>query len=160
MVANWRSFPGMRLARSKPVSMAGPGPGGSRCASSGSAPIGAHFLFPVPLTADVIDHDSGRTNLRREATYLGASTFVERMATSFAPPLLVLLRLLGDTPGRTLGVRLVAPVGGLIVLAGWLLFRAYDIPDEVRIRIPPEPAVVAESPVAAPISPTASGPAA
>jgi len=125
-----------------------------------AAPIGAHFLFPVPLTADVIDHDSGRTNLRREATYLGASTFVERMATSFAPPLLVLLRLLGDTPGRTLGVRLVAPVGGLIVLAGWLLFRAYDIPDEVRIRIPPEPAVVAESPVAAPVSPTASGPAA
>ncbi|HLQ05046.1 MAG TPA: MFS transporter, partial [Verrucomicrobiae bacterium] len=32
------------------------------------APIGAHFLFPIPLTADVIDDDSRKTNLRREAT--------------------------------------------------------------------------------------------
>jgi hypothetical protein len=46
------------------------------------APIGAHFLFPVPLTADVIDDDSTKTKLRREATYLGASSFVERTATS------------------------------------------------------------------------------
>jgi GPH family glycoside/pentoside/hexuronide:cation symporter len=108
-----------------------------------AAPIGAHFLFPVPLTADVIDHDSGRTNLRREATYLGTNSFVERMATSLAPPILVLLRLLGDTRGHTLGVRLVAPVGGLIVLAGYVLFRAYDVPDDVRIRLVPEPAALA-----------------
>jgi hypothetical protein len=102
------------------------------------APIGAHFLFPVPLTADVIDEDSAKTKLRREATYLGASSFVERTATSVAPLLLVLLRLLGDTRGHTLGVRLVGPVCGLIVLAAYLLFRAYDVPDEVRVRVEPE----------------------
>ncbi len=102
------------------------------------APIGAHFLFPVPLTADVIDHDSGRTKQRREATYLGASSFVERTATSVAPLILVLLRLLGDTRGHTLGVRLAGPVGGLIILAGYLLFRAYDVPDDVRDRVEPE----------------------
>jgi len=105
------------------------------------APIGAHFLFPIPLTADVIDHDSGRTKLRREATYLGAASFVERTATSVAPLLLVLLRLLGDTRGHTLGVRLIGPVGGVIVLAGYFLFRAYDVPDEVRDRMPPQAAV-------------------
>src|SRR5919197_149818 len=81
------------------------------------APIGAHFLFPVPLTADVIDEDSTKTKLRREATFLGASSFVERTATSVAPLLIVLLRLLGDTRGDTVGVRLVPAVGGLIVLA-------------------------------------------
>jgi GPH family glycoside/pentoside/hexuronide:cation symporter len=102
------------------------------------APIGAHFLFPVPLTADVIDEDSAKTKLRREATYLGASSFVERTATSVAPLLVVLLRLLGDTRGHTLGVRLVGPVGGLIILAGYLLFRGYDVPDEVRERVRPE----------------------
>jgi GPH family glycoside/pentoside/hexuronide:cation symporter len=123
-----------------------------------AAPIGAHFLFPVPLTADVIDHDSGRTNHRREATYLGANTFVERMATSLAPPVLVLLRLLGDTRGHTLGVRLVAPVGGLIVLAGYVLFRRYDVPDEVRLRVPPEPAALAERRPQPIVSPPASGP--
>jgi glycoside/pentoside/hexuronide:cation symporter, GPH family len=104
------------------------------------APIGAHFLFPVPLTADVIDDDSTRTKLRREATYLGASSFVERTATSLAPLVVVLLRLFGDTRGNTLGVRLVGPVGGLIILAAYLLFRAYDIPDEVPLRVQPEAA--------------------
>ena len=104
------------------------------------APIGAHFLFPVPLTADVIDDDSITTRERREGTYLGASSFVERTATSLAPLLIVLLRLLGDTPGHTLGVRLVGPVAGLIMFAAYVLFRGYDLPDEVRERVQPEAA--------------------
>jgi len=103
------------------------------------APIGAHFLFPVPLTADVIDHDSVSTHERREATYLGASSFVERTATSLAPLVIALLRLLGDTRGHTLGVRLAGPVGGVLILAGALLFRGYDVPDDVPGRIEPEP---------------------
>ena len=103
------------------------------------APIGAHFLFPVPLAADVIDHDSASTHERREATYLGASSFVERTATSLAPLLIVLLRLLGDTRGHTLGVRLAGPLGGVLILAGALLFRRYDVPDDVAGRIEPEP---------------------
>jgi GPH family glycoside/pentoside/hexuronide:cation symporter len=102
------------------------------------APIGAHFLFPVPLTADVIDDDSSKTGQRREATYLGASSFVERTATSLAPLLVVLLRLLGDTRGHTVGVRLVAPLGGLMILGAYALFRHYDLPDDVRGRVPPE----------------------
>jgi len=102
------------------------------------APIGAHFLFPVPLTADVIDEDSTRTKLRREATYLGGSSFVERTATALAPLFVVLLRLLGDTRGHTLGVRLVGPLAGLLVFAAYLLFRAYDLPDRVVERVPPE----------------------
>jgi glycoside/pentoside/hexuronide:cation symporter, GPH family len=104
------------------------------------APIGAHFLFPVPLTADVIDEDSVTTRERREATYLGASSFVERTATSLAPLLIVLLRLLGDTPGHTLGVRLVGPLAGLIMFGAYVLFRGYDLPDEVRERVRPEAA--------------------
>jgi glycoside/pentoside/hexuronide:cation symporter, GPH family len=103
------------------------------------APIGAHFLFPVPLTADVIDHDSAWTHERREATYLGASSFVERTATSLAPLVIASLRLLGDTRGHTLGVRLAGPVGGVLILAGALLFRRYGVPDAVPGRIEPEP---------------------
>jgi GPH family glycoside/pentoside/hexuronide:cation symporter len=106
------------------------------------APLGAHFLFPVPLTADVIDDDSTRTKQRREATYLGSSSFVERTATSFAPLIVVLLRLAGDTRGHTLGVRLVGIVGGALILGAYLIFRAYDVPDEVRGRVPPEAAVL------------------
>jgi GPH family glycoside/pentoside/hexuronide:cation symporter len=102
------------------------------------APIGAHFLFPIPLYADVIDDDSGHTKLRREATYLGAQGFVETTATSIALPVLVLLRLLGDTHGHSLGVRLAGPVGGALVFVGWLLFHLYRLPDQVRDRVPPQ----------------------
>ncbi len=101
-------------------------------------PIGANFLFPVPLTADVIDDDSAATNQRREATYLGASSFVQRTAVAVAPLLVVLLRLLGDTRGHTLGVRLVGPLAGVILVAAYLVFRAYDLPDDVLDRLPPE----------------------
>ena len=76
------------------------------------APIGAHYLFPIPLTGDVIDDDSGRTHARREATYLGASHFVEHTASALAPLLLVLLMFAGNTRGDALGIRLVGPVGG------------------------------------------------
>ena len=96
------------------------------------APIGANFLFPVPLTADVIDDDSATTQLRREATFLGASSFVQRTATALAPLLVVLLRLLGDTRGHTVGVRLVGPLAGVLLVAAYLIFRSYDLPDEVR----------------------------
>jgi Na+/melibiose symporter-like transporter len=102
------------------------------------APIGANFLFPVPLTADVIDDDSARTELRREATYLGASSFVQRAATSLAPLLVVAVRLLGDTRGHTVGVRLVGPLAGLILVAAYLIFLTYDPPDEVPDRVQPE----------------------
>jgi glycoside/pentoside/hexuronide:cation symporter, GPH family len=119
------------------------------------APIGAHYLFPIPLYADVIDQDSGQTKLRREATYLGAQGFVERTAASIALPLLVLLRLLGDTPGNSLGVRIVGPVGGLLILTAWILFRTYNLSDNVRERVPPQ----AAEPLP-PTGPAAVGPAA
>jgi glycoside/pentoside/hexuronide:cation symporter, GPH family len=106
------------------------------------APIGGNFLFPVPLTADVIDDDSAVTEQRREATYLGASSFVQRTAIAAAPLLVVLLRFLGDTRGDTLGVRLVGPLAGVILVGAYLLFRGYDLPDEVPGRLPPESAGV------------------
>ncbi len=125
------------------------------------APIGAHYLFPIPLYADVIDQDSGKTKLRREATFLGAQGFVETAASSVALPVLVLLRHLGDTRSHTLGVRLVGPVGGVIIFAGWLLFRAYRLPDDVSDRVPPQAAEPAATPpVPMPAMPPASGPAA
>ena len=56
------------------------------------------------------------------------------------PLMVVLLRLAGDTRENTLGVRLIGIVGGLLILAGYFVFRAYDVPDEVRGRVPPEAA--------------------
>jgi len=98
--------------------------------AAAGAPLAGVFLFPAALTADIVDDDSLRTGLRREGIYFGAQNFVEKMATSLAPLLLTSLLLLGDTAADSLGIRLVGPAAGLLVLAGWLVFRRYDLPDD------------------------------
>jgi glycoside/pentoside/hexuronide:cation symporter, GPH family len=106
------------------------------------APIAGNYLFPATLTADIIEDDSARTGLRREATYYGAQNLVEKTATSFAPLFLVTLLLLGDTSDDTLGIRLIGPAAGVIALFGYLIFRRYDLPDEGHVSpwAPPTPA--------------------
>jgi GPH family glycoside/pentoside/hexuronide:cation symporter len=97
------------------------------------------YLFPAALTADIIDDDTQRTGLHREATYYGAQNVVEKTATSFGPLLLTLLLLLGRSEDDTLGIRLVGPVAGAIVFAAWLVFRRYDLDDDPAATTP-EPA--------------------
>jgi glycoside/pentoside/hexuronide:cation symporter, GPH family len=94
-------------------------------------PFAGVFLFPAALTADIVDHDSIRTGLRREAVYYGAQNFVEKTATSIAPLLLAGVLLLGNTADDPLGIRLIGPVAGFVVLLGYLAFRRYDLPDDV-----------------------------
>jgi GPH family glycoside/pentoside/hexuronide:cation symporter len=95
------------------------------------APLAAVYLFPAALMADIVDYDAVRTGLRREASYFGMQNLVEKVATSFSPLLLASLLLLGNSAENPLGIRLVGPAAGLIVLAGYLVFRSYDLPDEV-----------------------------
>ncbi len=97
-------------------------------------PLAGVYLFPAALTADIADYDSLRTGFRREAVYYGAQNFVEKTATAASPLLLSGLLLLGRTAADPLGIRLVGPVAGAIVLVGYLVFRFYDLPDEV---VPP-----------------------
>lgn len=101
-------------------------------------PIAGNYLFPATLTADIIDYDSTQTGARREATYYGAQNFVEKTATALTPLFLGLLLFLGDTADNPLGIHLVGPVAGLIAICGWLVFRGYDLPDEVVGRARPD----------------------
>jgi GPH family glycoside/pentoside/hexuronide:cation symporter len=94
-------------------------------------PVAGVYLFPATLTADIIDYDSLKTGYRREATYYQLHGFVEQVSTSLAPAFLAGLLLLGDTAANPLGIRLVGPAAGLLILAGYLIFRHYDLPDNV-----------------------------
>ena len=94
-------------------------------------PIAGNYLFPAPLTADIIDFDSVQTGLRREATYYGAQNFVEKTTSALAPLLLGALLALGHTSDDPLGVRLVGPAAAILVFLGWLAFRQYDLSDDV-----------------------------
>jgi Na+/melibiose symporter-like transporter len=94
-------------------------------------PIAGNYLFPAPLTADIIDYDGLQTGLRREATYYGAQNFVEKTTSALQPLILGALLALGSTTEDPLGIRLVGPVAAALVLLGWLSFRRYDLPDDV-----------------------------
>ena len=105
------------------------------------APQAGVYLFPAALTADIADHDATQTGMRREATYFGVQNFVERTAGALSPLVLAGLLALGNTADDPLGIRLVGPVAALFVLAGHLVFRFYDLPDEIPVSGPgPAPA--------------------
>jgi glycoside/pentoside/hexuronide:cation symporter, GPH family len=114
-------------------------------AALAGAAVAGNYLFPAALTADIVDDDAGRTGQRREATFYGAQNFVEKTATSVAPLLLGLLLLLGRSSDDPLGIRLVGPVAGLAVLAGYLSFRRYELPDELPLEAIAAPSVPTRS---------------
>jgi GPH family glycoside/pentoside/hexuronide:cation symporter len=90
-------------------------------------PTAGVFLFPAIITADIVDDDATRTQTRREAMFYGAQNQLEKAATALAPLLFALILLIGDTAEHPLGIRLVGPVAGLLVLAGYLAFRPYSL---------------------------------
>jgi GPH family glycoside/pentoside/hexuronide:cation symporter len=94
-------------------------------------PVAGVYLFPATLTADIIDYDSLQTGFRREATYYQLHGFVEQVSTSLAPAFLAGLLLLGDSAANPIGIRLVGPTAGILILTGYLIFRRYDLPDNV-----------------------------
>ena len=116
------------------------------------APLAGVYLFPAALTADVADYDETQTGMRREATYYGAQNFVEKTTGALSPLVLAGLLTLGNTAADPLGIRLVGPVAGAFVLAGHLLFRFYDLPDEVQ---PTRTEVAADRPRNEPLGRTA-----
>jgi GPH family glycoside/pentoside/hexuronide:cation symporter len=93
-------------------------------------PLAGSYLFPAALTADIIDDDTRRVGLRREATYFGAQNVVEKTVTAATPLLLGALLTLGRTSEDQLGVRLAGVVAGVIVLGAWAIFRRYDLEDD------------------------------
>lgn len=94
-------------------------------------PLAGVYLFPTAFTADLADHDAVTTGMRREATYYGSQNFVEKSAGALTPLLLAGLLMVGNTANDPLGIRLVGPVAGLLVLIGYVLFHAYRLPDEM-----------------------------
>ena len=61
-----------------------------------------------------------------------AGSFVQQAGSSFGPFLLAGLLILGDTSAHQAGLRLVGPVAGLLVLVAYLIFRRYELPDDVE----------------------------
>ncbi len=99
-------------------------------------PMAGVFLFPNIITADIADESALSTGTRREAMFYGSQNMVEKFAISLAPLIFSLVLLAGDSAANPLGVRLVGPIAGLLVLAGYISFRSYELapPDDPSVE--------------------------
>jgi Na+/melibiose symporter-like transporter len=88
------------------------------------APLAGVYLFPGPIIADLCDAEARTLGVRREGMFFSAQSFMDKVTEAFAPLLLGLILLLGNSRDNVLGIRLVGPIAGLVVFAGYLLFRA------------------------------------
>ena len=87
------------------------------------APLAGVYLFPGPIIADLCDAEARQLGVRREGMFFSAQSFMDKVTEAFAPLLLGFILLLGDSPTNALGVHLVGPAAGLVVLIGYILFR-------------------------------------
>jgi glycoside/pentoside/hexuronide:cation symporter, GPH family len=92
------------------------------------------FIMPPVLMSDIIDHDEELTGQRREAVYYGAEQGIQKVAVGLSSVVLTqVLEIFGRTPDDPLGIRLVGPLAGLLVLAGLVIFaRGYRLEPRVQ----------------------------
>ncbi len=108
-------------------------------------PLAGILMLPNILIADIVDHDAQRTSTRREGMFYGSQNLLEKSASAFAPLLLAIVLLAGDSASDPLGVRLVGPVAGVLVFIGFLSFRGYTLgqrtaEESERVEQPAPPA--------------------
>ncbi len=94
-------------------------------------PMSAVFLLPKAITADVADYDAILNRERREALFYSTQNFFEKVTYALPPLLLSLILLLGDSADNLLGIRLAPLMAGMLVLAGFVLWPRYRLPDTV-----------------------------
>ena len=97
-------------------------------------PLAGVFMLPGILIADIVDDDARRTGTRREGMFYGTQNLVEKSASASAPLLFSLVLLAGDSAEHPLGIRLVGPVAGALLLLGWISFRRYRLREQLSPR--------------------------
>lgn len=102
------------------------------------APMSVVFVLPNPMIADIVDQDEARTGLRRAGAYFGVEETIAKGGSALAAALFAfLLGTFGFSGGGAagaLGLRLVGPVAGVIVLVGLIVFTVgYRVPDAPRV---------------------------
>jgi GPH family glycoside/pentoside/hexuronide:cation symporter len=90
---------------------------------------GVMVLSPV-LAAELTDYDEQLTGPRREGAYYAAWGLLDNIVSGAASALIPLFLLLGRSasdPRGPLGVRAVVVLGGLLMLAAFVIFTRYPL---------------------------------
>ncbi|HET7769849.1 MAG TPA: MFS transporter, partial [Chloroflexota bacterium] len=95
------------------------------------APMSVVFVLPNPMIADIVDADEARTGERRAGAYFGVEETIGKGGAALAAALFAfLLGTFGFSSEGALGLRLVGPVAGAIVLVGLVVFSVgYRVPE-------------------------------
>ncbi|HEY3359446.1 MAG TPA: MFS transporter [Polyangia bacterium] len=91
-------------------------------------PIATSFVLPRAIFADVVDQDETLTGYRREAMYNGMEGIMSKTAAASVP--LVTSQLFahfGASTAQPLGILLIGPVAGVLVLGGLIGFLRYPL---------------------------------
>jgi GPH family glycoside/pentoside/hexuronide:cation symporter len=93
----------------------------------GAAMAGVTMLPPA-FAAEITDYDEELTGQRREGAYYATWGLLDQAINGAASALLPLILLLGRSqsdPQGPLGVRLIGPLGGIMMFAAFLIFLKY-----------------------------------
>lgn len=85
-------------------------------------------MLPPAFGAEITDHDEELTGQRREGAYYATWGLLDQAINGAASALLPLILLLGRSqsdPRGPLGVRLIGPLSGVMMLAAYLIFQKY-----------------------------------
>ncbi len=90
------------------------------------------LALPPAILADTIDYEYRKTGFRRSAMYMGIQGVLQKSTIALAPAIVsVLFRVYGYSQGNPLGVYLMGPVGGLLLLLGWMAFGGYQLDERL-----------------------------
>ncbi len=87
-------------------------------------------MLPPAFGADIVDHDETLTGQRREGAYYATWGFLDQVINGAAAAILPLVLLLGRSqsdPHGPLGVRMIGVLGGVMMLAAFLIFLNYPL---------------------------------
>jgi GPH family glycoside/pentoside/hexuronide:cation symporter len=87
-------------------------------------------MLPPAFGAEITDYDEELTGQRREGTYYATWGLLDQAINGAASAVLPLILLLGrsqSAPQGPLGVRLVGPLSGVMMLAAFLIFLRYPL---------------------------------
>jgi GPH family glycoside/pentoside/hexuronide:cation symporter len=87
-------------------------------------------MLPPVFGAEITDYDATLTGQRREGTYYAIWGLLEQVFNGVAAAVLPVLLLLGRSrsdPRGPLGVRMIGGLGGVLMLAAFLIFLRYPL---------------------------------